>query len=411
MCAPRVRIILLSLLVGLALAAHADEREPPAEESEAAPAPEAEERAADAEAPPAPGEPASSEAPIAWGPTRLLGDVILPGERRRLVLLSSESFAGADVELPVLALRGPRPGPTLCLTAGVHGDELNGIEIVRQLFEYTTPGQLSGMLVGVPVVNLHGFRRNSRYLPDRRDLNRYFPGHPSGSSASRIANSVFRGVILSCNALVDLHTGSFHRANLPQIRADLRDPRQLELARSFGIGVVVHNAGSVGTLRRAAQDVGIHAITYEAGEPMRFQRDEIERGVQGVRNLMASLGMLADGRRPADDDRVYFRSRWVRVNDGGIFLTDRRLGERVQAEELLGTVTDPITNERSRILAPESGRILGMAFPQVVIPGFAAFHLGIDTEPGADVSAPGPVDEPPPAAPTPDQLDFEEHPE
>jgi predicted deacylase len=395
----------LLLLAGLALAAQATETESTGQD-----APEAETPAGAALDPQA--VPAEPTLPASWGAARLLGDLILPGERRRLMLLSSESFAGADIELPVLALRGPRPGPTLCLTAGVHGDELNGIEIVRQIFEHTKPSQLSGMLIGVPVVNLHGFRRNSRYLPDRRDLNRYFPGHPSGSSASRIANAVFEGVLLGCNALVDLHTGTLHRSNLPQVRADLRDPRQLDLARSFGIGVVVHNAGAPGTLRRAAQDAGIRAITYEAGEPMRFQREEIERGVQGVRSLMASLGLSgAHGRRDADDHRVYFRSRWVRVDEGGIFLTDRRLGERVQEGDLLGTVTDPISNERSQILAPVSGRILGMALPQVVIPGFATFHIGIDAEPGPDVSAPPPSEPSPHAEPTPDQLDLEENPE
>jgi len=262
----------------------------------------------------------------------------------------------------------------------VHGDELNGVEIVRQVFEHQTPNELSGMLVGIPVVNLHGFRRSSRYLPDRRDLNRYFPGNPEGSSAARIANNVFEQVIRYCDTLVDLHTGSFHRSNLPQIRANLHATRSKELARAFGTGVVVHSVGALGTLRRSATDRGITAITYEAGEPLRFHEREIRRGVEGMRKLITSLEM---GGKPSDKpskkQRLFFDSRWVRVNDGGIFINRRTLGDTVANGDVLGTVTDPISNERTEIVAPAGGRIIGMAFSQVVIPGFAAFHIGVET--------------------------------
>ncbi len=347
-----------------------------------------------------------------WGPLSILGREVEPGDKRRLFLRASESFAGGAVDMPVLVTRGASPGPTVCLTAGVHGDELNGIEIVRKLFEKTSPRHMSGMLIGVPVANLHGFRRSSRYLPDRRDLNRFFPGHPAGSSASRIANALFEGVVRRCDALVDFHTGSFHRTNLPQIRANLRNPSTLTLARAFGSGVVVHSDGMPGTLRRAATDAGIPAITYEAGEPMRFQNEEIDRGMAGVTSLLAELGMLDGARGGGDRHRIYYRTRWVRVNDGGIFITDRRLGERVEAGDLLGTVTDPVSNERSKVIAPFSGRIIGMALSQVVIPGFAAFHLGVDTQPPRDVAAPSPqLPRTSREDAAPDQLDAEEHPE
>ncbi len=322
-----------------------------------------------------------------WGVTQLLDCEVAPGERRRLFLRASESFAGDSVEIPVLAVRGERAGPVVCMTAGVHGDELNGIEIVRQFFEHVSPKQLSGMLLGVPVANLHGFRRGSRYLPDRRDLNRYFPGHPDGSSASRIANALFEGVVRHCDALVDFHTGSFYRTNLPHLRANLTNPRVLELAEAFGIGVVVHSEGMIGTLRRASTDAGIPAITYEAGEPQRFQAREIDRGVEGMRSMLRRMGVL-DGDVPApSQQRLYYQSRWVRVNDGGIFITHRELGERIGSGDVLGTVTDPVSNERTRLIAPVPGRILGMAVSQVVIPGFAAFHIGVGTEPLGDVGA------------------------
>lgn len=348
-----------------------------------------------------------SVASVPWGLAELLGQSVAPGDRRRLSLRAGESFAGDAVEIPVLVIRGTTPGPALCLVAGVHGDELNGIEIVRKVFETVGPRDLSGMLLGVPVANVHGLRRSSRYLPDQRDLNRFFPGHPGGSSASRIASALFENVVERCDLLVDFHTGSFQRTNLPQVRGDLHSPRILELSKGFSIGEIVHSPGRAGTLRRAAVDAGIPAVTFEAGEPLRFQAEEIERGVAGLRGLLASLGMTSGGplRRP---HRIYYRSRWLRVNDGGIFLTERKLGDAVQVGDPLGTVTDPVTNERSTVIAPFRGRIIGMAVPQVVIPGFAAFHIGVE-EPGPEGLEAEP--EGPAAEPRPDQLDPEEAPE
>jgi hypothetical protein len=322
-------------------------------------------------------ESASTVASTQWDDVQLLGKRISPGDKRRLFLRSSESFTGSDSELPVLVTRGATPGPTVCLIAGVHGDELNGIEIVRKVVEGLTPRRISGMVIAVPVANLHGFRRSSRYLPDRRDLNRFFPGSPTGSAASRIAYSLWNEVIRHCTSLIDLHTGSFHRTNLPQLRIDMTDPRSFALARGFASALIIHDPGQDGTLRRAARLAGIGAITYEAGEPLRFQESEIARGVEGVRNVFAALGMSDDAPVEATP-RVYQRTRWVRVDDGGIFFTRRKLGERVEAGELLGTVTDPVTNESKQVEAPVRGRIIGMALPQVVIPGYAAFHLGID---------------------------------
>ena len=344
----------------------------------------------------------------AWGPVSLLGMDVAPGDKRRVFLRSSESFAGTGVDTPVLITRGLEAGPVLCATAGVHGDELNGIEVVRSVYEHTSPRGLSGMLVAIPIVNIHGFRRSSRYLPDRRDLNRFFPGHPAGSSASRIAWSVWDGVMSVCDVLVDFHTGSFHRTNMPQVRADLRRPGLVDLAKTFGVGIVIHSVGRPGTLRRTASERGIQAITFEAGEPMRFQNDEIDRGARGLRNLMAELGMLRGARRGPRSPLVFQRSTWVRVDDGGIFITDRELGDRVRAGDRLGTVTDPVSNERSEIRATVTGRVIGMAVSQVVIPGFAAFHIGVD--------APTPDEGPPPApgqpdSIPPDQLDPEEMPE
>jgi hypothetical protein len=363
---------LATLLLLLASAASGQESAPAA----AVPAgsPHAVVEPAEPAEPPAPGIAVAS---VPWDLVTLLGQTVAPGDRRRLSLRAGESFAGDAVDIPVLVIRGTTPGPTLCFVAGVHGDELNGIEIVRKVFEEITPRDLSGMLLGVPVANVHGLRRSSRYLPDQRDLNRFFPGHPGGSSASRIANALFEGVVEGCDGLVDFHTGSFQRTNLPQVRGDLRVPKILELAKGFGTGEIVHSEGRAGTLRRAASDAGIPAVTFEAGEPLRFQHKEIERGAEGVRGLLAAWRMVPGGQL-RKSHRVYYRSRWLRVNDGGIFLTQRKLGDAVKVGDVLGTVTDPVTNERGTVIAPFPGRIIGMAVPQVVIPGFAAFHIGVE---------------------------------
>lgn len=280
---------------------------------------------------------------------------------------------------PVLVANGAKHGPVLCLTAALHGDELNGIEIVRRVLYNIDPQQLTGAVIGVPIVNLQGFHRSSRYLTDRRDLNRYFPGNPTGSSAGRIAYSFFNDVISHCDALVDLHTGSFHRTNLPQLRADLNSPGALLLAQGFGATVILHSEGSQGTLRRAAVEAGIPAVTLEAGGPMKLQESAVEHGVKGVRSLLNQMGMLRKISLWPGSEPVYHQSVWVRADQGGILFSAVELGDSVDEGEVLGTVTDPITNIRSEVVAPVTGRVIGMAFNQVVMPGFAAFHLGIDT--------------------------------
>ena len=310
-------------------------------------------------------------------PFVLLGMEVPPATSTRLSWTPTESFEGVDISTPVLVVNGRNVGPTMCLSAAVHGDELNGIEIARRVMYNLDPEKLSGTVVGVPIVNLQGFHRSSRYLPDRRDLNRFFPGNPTGSSASRIAYSFFHEVILNCDALVDLHTGSFHRTNLPQLRADLTDPGVMELSRSFGATVTLHSDDQPGTLRQAAVEAGIPAVTLETGEPMRLQEEAVEHGVEGIRSLLHNMDMYKSIRFWRNDEPIFYKSVWVRANSGGILLNTVELGEKVDRGETLGTVTDPITNFSSDITAPYDGRILGMALNQVVLPGFAAYRIGM----------------------------------
>lgn len=313
-------------------------------------------------------------------PLIMLDNEVPPGTSTRLSWTPDVSFMGIAAPTAVLVVHGVKPGPKVCLTAAIHGDELNGIEVVRHVLYSIDPQELSGTVIGVPIVNLQGFRRSSRYLPDRRDLNRYFPGNANGSSASRIAHSFFHQVIGQCDLLVDLHTGSFHRTNLPQLRANLQQPQVAELARQMGAIVVVHSEGTPGCLRRAASDAGIPAVTLEAGQPHQLQKSSVNHGIKSVENLLDSLGMV--DRRPfwkLKSEPVYYQSQWVRVPSGGILFSDVELGESVNKGRVLGVITDPITNARQEVLAPFDGRIIGMALNQVMYPGFAAYHLGLQS--------------------------------
>lgn len=318
----------------------------------------------------------------------LLGTDVQPGTRARVYWNASQTYAGGEMRTPVDVVHGDRKGPVLCLTAAVHGDELNGVEVVRRVMKQLSPTPLAGTVVGVPVVNLFGFSRNSRYLPDRRDLNRFFPGSPTGSIASRIAYSFFDQVARHCDVLVDMHTGSFDRINLPQVRADLRISHVLEFTRGFGATPVLHSAGSRGMLRVAATQAGIPAVTFEVGGPGELEPREIEAGVQALLTLVHKLGMVRDSPEWLEPQAIFYESRWVRANRGGMLISDVALGERVQRGQRIGLIVDPLENSETDIVASVSGRVIGMALNQVVLPGYAIFHLGEETsETGAVTQA------------------------
>lgn len=317
-----------------------------------------------------------------WPALEIAGQTVAPGQTARMFVNVSGVATGASRMLDTLLVvtRGVRPGPTLCLVGGIHGDELNGVEIARRVYAATPGDSLSGTLLAVPGANIQGLRTGDRYLPDRRDLNRAFPGNPNGSLASRIAHSLYAGVIDRCDALIDLHTGSASRTNLPQIRTDLDSPEALALARSFGVGIILSGRGPKGSLRREVLDGGVPAVIYEAGGPLEFEEQEIVEGVRGVRNVMAGLGMI-EYKPKREKLEVYRKTSWVRSGDAqGIFLTQRKAGERVRKGDLLGTVVDAITDTTNEIRSPRDGRIIGLAVPQMVLPGYGLFHIGYDPE-------------------------------
>lgn len=312
-----------------------------------------------------------------WSELTLVGREIGVGTKSRFPFIPDRSFEASYLNMPVFVARGFAPGPTLCLTAGVHGDELNGVEVARRAFLQSNPKKMRGTLIVLPTINATGVRTGSRYLSDRRDLNRAFPGRAGGSVAALIAHAVFSDVLHHCDALVDLHTASNKRTNLPQIRADISNPDIRKLAIHFGLGIVIGGSGPDGSLRREAAKAGIPSIIYEAGEPNRFQEHEIERGVKGVENVMAFLDMTAGVDQEIPGARVYEKSRWVRTapDSGGFFFPMAELGANVNKGDTLGMVVDPLTDERNAVISPISGKIIGMAVSQPVLSGYALFNL------------------------------------
>ncbi len=314
-------------------------------------------------------------------PFTLLGDSVAAGGIDTLYWSPEQSFASIATPVPVLVAHGSQPGPTVCLTAAIHGDELNGIEMVRRLMYQLEPATLTGTVVGIPIVNLDGFRRGERYLADRRDLNRYFPGVPDGSSAARIAHSLFSEIIVHCQYLVDLHTGSLRRVNHAQLRGDMTHPDIVEFARKFGGITVLHGKAASGTLRRAATEAGIPTVTMEAGGPNRLEEEAVDSGVKAIETVLDNLGMRKTRRFWSSPQPVFYESQWLRASQGGILMSQVKLNDQVRRGQVLGTVTDPVTNTGSAIIAPFDGRLLGMAENQVVHTGFAAYHVGVEKAP------------------------------
>lgn len=391
------RLLLLLLLSCFSAVLSATEIE---DEEDAAPAPISERNDAAAMPVDASAEavtlPASEPTPIPSVALQLLGSAVPPGSFNTLSWQAGQSFASIATPVPVLVAHGARPGPVLCLTAAVHGDEINGIEMVRHLMFDLKAETLAGTVIGVPIVNLDGFRRGERYMSDRRDLNRHFPGSEHGSAAARVAHSLFNNIIRQCDFLIDLHTGSLARTNLPQIRGDLKNAAVFELARKLGGITVLDGRGARGTLRRAATDAGIPTLTMEAGGPHLLEQSAVDAGVKALRTLLDNLGMHSSGSFWNAPQPVFYESEWVRSNQGGILLSKVRLGERVRTGQVLGTVVDPVTNTGSAILAPFDGRILGMAVNQVVQTGYATYHVGVEkaAEDVEQDALPAPTDAP-----------------
>ena len=302
---------------------------------------------------------------------------IKPGTRRKVDLPVADLYTQTELTIPMHVVNGRRTGPTLFLTAAVHGDELNGVEIIRRLLQMSALKSLRGCLIAAPIVNVYGFIYRSRYLPDRRDLNRSFPGRETGSAASRLAHLVTSQVISKADYGIDLHTGSADRANLPQIRGDLSNSEVLRLARVFGTPVIINSDIRDGSLREAASANDIPLLLYEAGEASRFDELSIRAGVRGILRVMRTLGMLPN-RKPriaVIDPVISHSTTWVRAPRSGIVLTACKLGQRVRKGELLARISDPFGEVEEKVVATVSGLIIGCSQLPLAHEGEALYHI------------------------------------
>ncbi|MFP4130330.1 MAG: succinylglutamate desuccinylase/aspartoacylase family protein [Halorhodospira sp.] len=310
-------------------------------------------------------------------PFALGGAAVQPGTRQTVQLDVAQLYTHTPVGMPVHVVHGRRDGPTLCLSAAVHGDEINGIEIIRRVLALPQLRRMRGTLLAVPIVNVFGVLARTRYLPDRRDLNRSFPGSPKGSLAARLAH-LFTGQILDrASHAIDLHTGTAHRANLPQLRANLDDPQALAMARAFCAPVIINSDLRDGSLRHAADERGIPVLLYEGGEALRFDEHCIRLGVRGIVGAMRGLGMLPRVKRkyaPQQPVQVE-RTRWVRAESSGILRTTVQLGQRVREGERLGLISDPFGDGEAEAPAAFDGIVIGRTNLPLVHEGDALFHV------------------------------------
>jgi predicted deacylase len=305
------------------------------------------------------------------------GERVSQGESCSINLKFSESYLGSPATVPIHVIRAKNPGPRLLLTGCVHGDELNGMGIIRELL-YDQPPQLScGTLVCIPVVNVYGLEHHTRYLPDRRDLNRDFPGAERGSISSRLAHVIFSKVVRQCDMLIDFHSAAVRRTNYPNVRADLSVPGVRQLARAFGCELIVNGKGPVGSLRRAATSAGIPCIILEAGEVWKIETSVVQVGVRGVMNVLKSLGMVRGKVEPPRYQTRIDRTTWVRAERGGTLSFAVNPGDVVEKGQLLASNYNIFGDERSQLRSPGDGIILGMTTMPVVKPGDAAFHIAL----------------------------------
>jgi hypothetical protein len=303
------------------------------------------------------------------------GRLIRPGETQEILLKISEFYTAQPVNIPVTVIRGEEEGPRVFLTAAIHGDELNGVEIVRQVIQGLDHSKIRGTLVCLPVVNRMGFLSHSRYLPDRHDLNRHFPGDPQGNQAERVAAILFRHIVSGSEFGIDFHTASLGRTNMPHIRASIEHEGVRRIAKAFGTEVIVDLPGHPKSVRAAAVAAGIPMILYEGGETFKFQRREIKKGINGVYNVLSCLGMIPT---PIKEPRVQVivrRAEWVRAERGGILDLFAAPGELVYEKEDLAVIENPFGREVSTVVAPFTGLVLGTTTRPMVTPGDPICHL------------------------------------
>lgn len=312
----------------------------------------------------------------------IAGKTIEPGSRATLALKLPSQSSYTPMSMPLHVVHGKREGPVMFVSAAIHGDEINGIEIIRRIRHTKALSSLRGTLICVPIVNVYGYFNHTRYLPDRRDLNRSFPGSKHGSLAARVARMFAEEVVDKSDYGIDLHTGANHRTNLPHIRTDMDNENCVRLARAFGAPVVINANLRDGSLRQYAMDQGIPMLLYEAGEGLRFDNISIRAGVRGVLGVLRELEMLPKrkARKPASEQQkpkvIEARaSQWVRAPQAGLFRIAVKLGGRVTNGQVIGRIADSVGENESEVISPATGIVVGRNNLPVVNEGDALFHI------------------------------------
>jgi predicted deacylase len=308
----------------------------------------------------------------------VIGDEkIKPGERKTIFLPMPKLYDWTPMSLPIHVINGVENGPSLCLTAAMHGDEINGVEIIRRLLKKKGLKHINGSIIAVPIVNVYGFLYQERYLMDRRDLNRSFPGGPKGSLASILADIISTKILSQSTHAIDLHTGSNHRFNLPQIRGNLDMPGVENLALAFNVPVILHSAFRDGSMREYANEQGIPILVYEAGEALRFDELSIRTGINGILSVMVSLGMTKSGKYGLKKctPTISRNSYWLRAPISGILRHIKKAGNRVSKGQTIAIIANPTSTEEYQLTAPLSGIIIGECMMPLVHSGQALFHI------------------------------------
>jgi uncharacterized protein len=307
-----------------------------------------------------------------------IGEVsVAPGTRTTINLEVSTLANATRMNLPVEVVHGAEAGPVMFVSGVVHGDEIQGLEIVRRVLANAALKSIRGTLLAVPIVNAFGFLNHSRYMPDRRDLNRSFPGSDQGSLASLLADLFFREVVKRSQYGIDFHTAALHRTNLPQVRIAPGDIKLMKLAEAFAPPVIMTSKLREGSLRLHAKDEGVQVLLYEGGEALRFDEVAIEAAVKGTLRVMKAVDMIVDA--PAVGAHAVVThsasSLWVRAPEGGILHSVRRVGDKVGLKEPIGIITDPLGTVNVPVFAEDDGIIIGRTNLPIVNRGDALFHL------------------------------------
>ena len=301
---------------------------------------------------------------------------IAAGKRKHVELPAGRLPSGTSMSLPIEILHGTRPGPTIWLSGALHGDEIVGVEIIRRVIERIDPKTLAGTVIAVPIVNVFGFVTGSRYLPDRRDLNRSFPGSTRGALAGRLARSFVDNVVEISDLGIDFHAGSDDRTNLAQIRGNMDDGETRRLGLAFGAPLLIHSSTIKGSLRETALKRGKKILLFEGGEPRRFSPKAVDAGFVGTLRVLHTLGMIPDAPAPPTTSPAESRStKWVRATRGGIFRLETRLGARVEEGARLGVITGPAGRGAKPVVARVSGLVMGHAVNPLVHQGDALVHI------------------------------------